>query len=161
MRKFEGQLTAKDMRFGIVAGRFNNFIGEKLIAGAIDTIIRHGGRREDITLVPVPGAFEIPLAAKKLAQTNSVDAIIALGVVIRGATPHFDYVCGEAASGISRVSLETDVPVAFGVITADTVDQAIERAGCKAGNKGVEAASAAIEMASLVQQIEKNSAYEN
>ena len=157
MRKIEGQLTAKGVRFGIVAGRFNNFIGEKLTEGAIDTIVRHGGNKADITLIPVPGAFELPLAAKKLAESNSVDAIIALGVVIRGATPHFDYVCGEAASGITRVSLDTGIPVAFGVITADTVQQAIERAGCKAGNKGVEAASAAIEMQSLIQELERDS----
>ena len=157
MRKIEGQLSAKGVRFGIVAGRFNSFIGDKLIEGAIDTIVRHGGNKAEITLIPVPGAFEIPLAAKKLAETNSVDAIIALGTVIRGATPHFDYVCGEVASGITRVSLDTGIPVAFGVITADTVEQAIERAGCKAGNKGVEAASAAIEMVSLVQELERDS----
>ncbi|MEZ4754014.1 MAG: 6,7-dimethyl-8-ribityllumazine synthase [Bdellovibrionota bacterium] len=156
MRKVEGQLSAKGVRFGIVSGRFNSFIGEKLVDGAIDTILRHGGNKADITLVPVPGAFEIPLAAQKLVQAGSVDAVIALGTVIRGATPHFDYVCNEVAKGISRVSLDSGVPVTFGIITADTVQQAIERAGCKAGNKGVEAAIAAIEMASLIQQLEKN-----
>ena len=157
MRKIEGQLTATGVRFGIVSGRFNSFIGEKLVEGAIDTIVRHGGVKENITLVPVPGAFEIPLAAQKLVASGQVDAVIALGTVIRGATPHFDYVCNEAAKGISRVSLDSGVPVAFGIITADTVQQAIERAGCKAGNKGVEAAGAAIEMVNLLQQIDKES----
>ncbi len=145
----EGNLVGTDLNIGIVASRFNELITSKLISGAKDALIRHGVDENNITLVWVPGAFEIPLAAKKLAEKKEFDAIISLGSVIRGATPHFDYVCNEVAKGVATASLETSVPIAFGVLTTDTIEQAIERAGTKAGNKGFEAAVTAIEMANL------------
>ncbi len=149
----EGNLLAKGKRFALIVGRFNDFISEKLVSGALDALIRSGADKEDIDIVKVPGAFEIPLVAKKLAQQN-YDAIICLGAVIRGATPHFDYVSAEVSKGIATVSLEAELPVIFGVITTDTIEQAIERAGTKAGNKGWSAAIAAIEMANLMKSIE-------
>lgn len=149
----EGNLLAKGKRFALIVGRFNDFISEKLVSGALDALIRSGADNEDIDIVKVPGAFEIPLVAKKLAQQN-YDAIICLGAVIRGATPHFDYVSAEVSKGIATVSLEAQLPVIFGVITTDTIEQAIERAGTKAGNKGWSAAIAAIEMANLMKSIE-------
>jgi 6,7-dimethyl-8-ribityllumazine synthase len=153
MRTLEGQLNVRDARFCIVAARFNDRIVEDLVRGALDALRRHGVADGAVDVVRVPGAFELPLAAKRVARTRQYDAIIALGVVIRGATPHFDYVCGECAAGLNRVSLEFDLPVGFGVLTCDTVDQAIERSGVKHGNKGADAALAAIEMVSLLRQI--------
>ncbi|HNU72529.1 MAG TPA: 6,7-dimethyl-8-ribityllumazine synthase [Thermodesulfobacteriota bacterium] len=149
----EGQLTAEGLRFAIVISRFNDFIGGKLVGGALDALIRHGAKDEDIEIFKVPGAFEIPLTAKKLALSKKYDAIICLGVVIRGGTPHFDYIAAEVSKGIAMVGLETQSPVIFGVLTTDTIEQAIERAGSKAGNKGWDAAAAAIEMVNLYQQI--------
>lgn len=149
----EGQLSSQGMRFGIVAARFNDFICQHLISGAVDALTRHGAKASDITIVRVPGSYEIPLAVKALAQQKSVDAIIALGAIIRGSTAHFDLVCNEAARGISSLQLQYDIPVAFGIITTDTIEQAIERAGCKAGNKGVEAAMAAIETAAILRKL--------
>ncbi|MCD6584236.1 MAG: 6,7-dimethyl-8-ribityllumazine synthase [Desulfobacteraceae bacterium] len=149
----EGNLLAEGKRFALIVGRFNDFISEKLLSGALDALIRSGAKNENIDIVKVPGAFEIPLAAKKLAQ-KKYDAIICLGAVIRGATPHFDYVSAEVSKGIATVSLDAEVPVIFGVITTDTIEQAIERAGTKAGNKGWSAAIAAIEMANLMSAIE-------
>ncbi len=151
----EGNLNAKGKRFALVVSRFNDFISDKLLSGAMDALMRSGGRDEDIEVIKVPGAFEIPLAAKKIALKKKVDAVICLGAVIRGATPHFDYISAEVSKGIAAVSLETGVPVIFGVITADTIEQAIERAGTKAGNKGWNAAVAAMEMADLMQVIDK------
>ncbi|MDH5545189.1 MAG: 6,7-dimethyl-8-ribityllumazine synthase [Gammaproteobacteria bacterium] len=154
IKTYEGELTvAKDTKFGIVVSRFNSYIGESLLEGAIDTIVRHGGKRSDIEIVRVPGAFEIPLAAQRMARSKKYHAIIALGVVIRGGTPHFEYVAGEVTKGLSHVSLNDDVPVAFGVLTVDTIEQAIERAGTKAGNKGVEATVSAIEMVNLFRNM--------
>lgn len=153
MRTFEGQLNVRDARICIVAARFNDRIVEDLVRGALDALRRHGVAEAAVDVVRVPGAFELPLAAKRVARTRQYDAIVALGVVIRGATPHFDYVCGECAAGLNRVSLEFDIPVGFGVLTCDTVDQAIERSGVKHGNKGADAAMAAIEMVSLLRQI--------
>lgn len=146
---YEGNLVGTGLKIGIVVSRFNEFITNKLLSGAKDGLIRHGVKEEDIDVVWVPGAFEIPLAAKMMVQTNRYDAVIALGTVIRGATPHFDYVCNEVAKGVGALALESGVPVIFGVITTENIEQAIERAGTKAGNKGFEAASAAIEMANL------------
>ena len=153
MRTFEGQLTVQDAKFCVLAARFNDRIVEDLVRGALDALRRHGVADSAVDLVRVPGAFELPLAAKKVARTRRYDAIVALGVVIRGATPHFDFVCGECAAGLNRVSLEFEVPIGFGVLTCDTVDQALERAGIKHGNKGADAALAAIEMASLLRQL--------
>lgn len=153
MKTIEGFLISENQKYAIIVGRFNEFIGSKLLGGAIDTFIRHGVKKEDIEIVWVPGAFEMPLIAKKLAKTNKYDAIVCLGAVIRGATAHFDYVSGEVTKGIASVSLETEVPVIFGVLTTDTIEQAIERAGTKAGNKGSEAAATAIEMANLLGQL--------
>jgi 6,7-dimethyl-8-ribityllumazine synthase len=150
----EGMLSGRDRRFGVVVGRFNEFIGGKLLDGALDALRRNEVAADNITTAWCPGAFEIPLVAKRLASTGRFDALICLGAVIRGSTPHFDYVAGEAAKGIAQVSLETGVPIAFGVLTTDTIEQAIERAGTKAGNKGFEAAMTAIEMANLLEQIE-------
>jgi 6,7-dimethyl-8-ribityllumazine synthase len=152
MKTYEGNLIAKGLKFGIVAGRFNEFIGGKLIAGALDGLKRHGVEENDIELLWVPGAFEIPLAAKKMAKTQKYDGVICLGAVIRGSTPHFDYVASEVSKGIAHVSLETEVPIIFGVLTTDTIEQAIERAGTKAGNKGYDAAMTAIEMANILKQ---------
>lgn len=149
----EGHLTAAGRRFGIVASRFNDFVVKSLLDGALDAIKRHGGDPGDVDVVWVPGSYEIPLAAKRLALSGRYDAVVCLGAVIRGATAHFDYVAGGAAAGISSVALEADLPVIFGVLTTDTIEQAIERAGTKAGNKGFEAAANAIEMASLLSAI--------
>lgn len=152
MRTFEGKLVAQGLKFGIIVGRFNEFIGGKLLSGAIDALKRHGIEESDIEITWVPGAFEIPLVAKKMAKTGNYHGIICLGAVIRGATPHFDYVSNEVTKGIASVSLETEIPVIFGVLTTDTIEQAIERAGTKAGNKGYDAAVTAIEMANLLKQ---------
>ena len=153
MTVYSGNLTAQGIKVAIVVARFNEFIGSRLKDGALDTLIRHGASEEDIDLVWVPGAYEIPLIAKQLVLTNKYDAIICLGAVIRGATPHFDYVSAEVTKGIAHVSLEHQVPVIFGVLTTDTIEQAIERAGTKSGNKGADAAMTAIEMVQLMQQI--------
>lgn len=153
----EGNLIAKDLRFGIVAGRFNEFISSKLLGGAIDALVRHGGDEGDIEVVWVPGAFEIPLVAQKMAAAKRFDAIICVGAVIRGSTPHFDYVAGEVSKGIAKVTLDAGIPVIFGVLTTDTIEQAIERAGTKAGNKGYDAAVTAIEMANLLKQLQLGS----
>ena len=150
---YDGKLDATGLRFGIVVGRFNSFIGERLLEGALDAIIRHGGADGDIHVARVPGAFEIPLVAKKLAESGKYDALICLGAVIRGSTPHFDYVASEVSKGVASVSLESGVPVAFGVLTTDSIEQAIERAGTKAGNKGFEAAVTAIETANLLKRL--------
>jgi len=149
----EAQLIAEGKSFALVVSRFNDFISEKLLSGALDTLLRSGAKDEDIEIVKVPGAFEIPLAAKKMVTTNRFDAVICLGAVIRGSTPHFDYVAAEASKGIAAVGMESEVPVIFGVLTTDTIEQAIERAGTKAGNKGHDAAMAAIEMANLFDTI--------
>ena len=146
----EGQLIAKGKRFGIVVSRFNDFITEKLLGGALDALTRTGAKENDIQIIKVPGAFEIPLAAKKAAQTGRFDAVICLGAVIRGATPHFDYVCAEVSKGVAQVGLDFGLPVIFGVLTTDTVEQAIDRAGTKSGNKGWHAAMSAVEMANLM-----------
>jgi 6,7-dimethyl-8-ribityllumazine synthase len=153
MRTLEGQLNLRDAKFCVLAARFNDRIVEDLVRGALDALRRHGVADSAVDLVRVPGAFELPLAAKKAARTRQYDGLVALGVVIRGATPHFDYVCSECAAGLSRVSLEFELPVGFGVLTCDTVDQAVERAGIKHGNKGADAALAAMEMVSLLRQI--------
>ncbi|MGD8256212.1 MAG: 6,7-dimethyl-8-ribityllumazine synthase [Desulfobacterales bacterium] len=149
----EAKLIAEGKSFALVVSRFNDFISEKLLSGALDTLLRSGAKDDDIEIVKVPGAFEIPFAAKKMATTNRFDAVICLGAVIRGSTPHFDYVAAEASKGIAAVSMQSDVPVIFGVLTTDTIEQAIERAGTKAGNKGHDAAMAAIEMANLFDTI--------
>jgi len=154
IRTLEGDFVATDARFAIVASRFNNFIVDSLIAGAIDTLRRHGVKDTSIDLVRVPGAFEMPLAAQRLAASNRYDGIIALGAVIRGATPHFDYVAGECTKGLAMVSLQHSIPVGFGVLTTDTIEQAVERAGTKAGNKGVDATLSVLEMVSLLQRLE-------
>jgi 6,7-dimethyl-8-ribityllumazine synthase len=151
--KITGSLNAAGHRFAIVVGRFNAFISEHLLSGALDTLIRSGVNEGQVKVVWVPGSFEIPLACKKLAESNQFDAVIALGAVIRGATTHYDLVCSEMAKGISRASLDTGIPVAFGVITTDSIEQAIERSGTKAGNKGSEAAMAAIEMVNVLKTI--------
>lgn len=153
MQYLEGNLIANGLKVGIAAARFNEFIVSKLIGGAQDGLQRHGVAAGDITLAWVPGAYELPLVAKKMANSGKYDAIICLGAVIRGSTPHFDYVCAEVSKGVAAVSLESEVPVIFGVITADTIEQAIERAGTKAGNKGFDAAVTAIEMANLLKQL--------
>ena len=150
MVEINGNLKADNLKFGIIVSRFNSLITEKLLEGALDCIVRHGGSKENITVVRVPGAFEIPLIAKKMAKSKKYDAIICLGAVIRGSTPHFDYVASEVSKGIALVSLETEVPVAFGILTTDTLEQAIERAGTKMGNKGFDAALSAIEMANII-----------
>jgi 6,7-dimethyl-8-ribityllumazine synthase len=153
IKTIEGAMTVKDARFCLVVARFNSFIVESLLDGAIDTLKRHGASDADITIVRVPGAFEMPLALEKLAAKGDYDAIIALGAVIRGGTPHFDYVAGECVKGMAQVTLKHGVPIAFGVLTVDTIEQAIERAGTKAGNKGAEATLSAIEMVNLLRQI--------
>jgi 6,7-dimethyl-8-ribityllumazine synthase len=152
---FEGNLVGTGLRVGIVVGRFNEFITSKLLGGAQDALKRHGVNEEDVDIAWVPGAFEIPLIAQKMAESKKYDAVITLGTVIRGATPHFDYVCNEAAKGVAATSLKSGIPVVFGVLTTDSIEQAIERAGTKAGNKGWDAASAAIEMANLCRSIEQ------
>ena len=153
MKLFEGELQAKGLKFGIVMSRFNEFITSKLLEGARDALIRHGAREDDLDLVKVPGSFEIPLMAKKMAMKGTYNAIICLGTVIRGATPHFEYIAAEVSKGIATVSLETGVPIAFGIITSDTIEQAVERAGTKSGNKGWDAAVTAIEMAQLQKKL--------
>lgn len=150
MKIMEGGLQAKGRKFGIIVARFNSFIGERLLEGAVDTLRRSGAEDDDIEIAKVPGAYEIPFAALKMAQTKRYDAIICLGAVIRGATPHFDYVAGEVAKGVAQVSLDQGLPVIFGVLTTDSVEQAIERAGTKAGNKGSDCAVTAIEMVNLI-----------
>ena len=152
MKVFEGNVVADGAKIGIVAARFNEFIVSKLIGGAKDACIRHGVRDEDLTLAWVPGAFEIPLAAKKMAATGQYDAIICLGAVIKGSTSHYDYVCAEVSKGIAAAGMETGVPILFGVLTTDNIEQAIERAGTKAGNKGYDAACSAIEMINLMKK---------
>lgn len=149
----EGKLDAKGIKVGIIVSRFNSFICERLLEGAVDTLVRHGASEKDLHLVRVPGAFEIPLVAKKMAATTKYDALICLGAVIRGATPHFDYVSAEVSKGIASASMDTGVPIAFGVLTTDTIEQAVERAGTKAGNKGAEAAVTAIEMVNLCKAL--------
>ncbi|MFO7819650.1 MAG: 6,7-dimethyl-8-ribityllumazine synthase [Halanaerobacter sp.] len=149
---YEGELVGEGLNFGIVIGRFNEFISQKLLTGALDSLKRHGVAEEDVEVAWVPGAFEIPLTAQKMAKSDKYDAVICLGAVIRGDTPHFDYVCAEVSKGVAKVGLDTDLPVMFGVITTDTIEQAIERAGTKAGNKGWEAAVGALEMANLMEK---------
>ena len=153
VRVIEGIYKGEGLKFGVVVSRFNVFITQKLLEGALDALRRHGVREEDITVVWVPGAFEIPLVAKKLVKTGKFDGIICLGAVIRGATPHFEYVAAEAAKGVAHVMLEEERPVVFGILTTDTIEQAIERAGTKAGNKGAEAALSALELANLEKQL--------
>ena len=147
----EGYLNGKDLKIGIVVARFNEFITSKLLSGAIDTLRRHETNEDDIDVAWVPGAFEIPVVAKKLAQTGKYDAVIALGAVIKGATPHFDYVCAEVSKGVAHIGLETGIPVMFGVLTTNNIEEAIERAGTKAGNKGFDVANGAIEMCNLLK----------
>lgn len=153
IKTYEGRFTDGDGRYVILASRFNAFVVESLVGGAVDTLVRHGVDSDRIERVSVPGAWEMPIAAQRLAAKGGYDAIIALGAVIRGGTPHFDYVAGECAKGLSSVSIQHDLPVVFGVLTVDTIEQAIERAGAKAGNKGAEAALSAIEMVSLLKQL--------
>jgi 6,7-dimethyl-8-ribityllumazine synthase len=153
MKVIEGELQAKGVRFGIIVSRFNDFITSKLLDGALDALRRHGADEKDIEVVKVPGSFEIPLVAKKLAATGTYSAVICLGTVIRGATPHFEYVSAEVSKGIASASMETGVPIAFGIITSDTIEQAVERAGTKSGNKGWDAAITAIEMAQVMKKL--------
>ena len=155
MNVFEGKVVSEGMKVGIVAARFNEFIVSKLVAGAEDALLRHDVKEEDLDLAWVPGAFEIPLIASKMAKSGKYDAVIALGAVIRGSTTHYDYVCSEVSKGIANVSLNSDIPVMFGVITTENIEQAIERAGTKAGNKGYDCAMGAIEMVNLIRNIEK------
>ncbi len=153
MKTIEGTLTAEGFRFGVVVARFNHFITDRLLEGVMDTLVRHGADEKDVTVIRTPGAFEIPMVAKKAAASEKYDAIICVGAVIRGGTPHFDYVAGEVAKGVAMVALEAKCPVTFGVLTCDTIEQAIERAGTKAGNKGSDSALAAIEMANLYRNL--------
>jgi 6,7-dimethyl-8-ribityllumazine synthase len=153
MKTIQGELQAKGLKFGIVVSRFNDFITGKLLEGAADALLRHGAKDEDITVVKVPGAFEIPLVARELANKKSFSAVICLGTVIRGATPHFEYVASEVSKGVAQASLESGVPISFGILTTDTIEQAVERAGTKSGNKGWDAALAAIEMARVLKQL--------
>jgi 6,7-dimethyl-8-ribityllumazine synthase len=152
-RTIEGQMNAQGLKFAIVATRFNDFIVDRLVGGAVDYLTRHGGCVNDITIIRVPGAFEMPVVCRKIAKSGNYDAIIALGAVIRGATPHFEYVSSEATKGIAHVTLETGVPIGFGLLTTDNLEQAVERAGSKAGNKGVEAASAVLETVRVLQSL--------
>ena len=154
-KTLEGKLIAKGLKFGIVLSRFNNFISERLLEGALDALLRSGAEEKDCWVVRVPGAFEIPLATKKMAKSGRYDALICLGCVIRGATPHFDYVATEVTKGIASITLESEVPISFGVLITDSIEQAIERAGTKVGNKGFDAAMSAIEMANLLKEIGK------
>ena len=154
MKIFEGKLVSEGTKVGIVCARFNEFIVSRLLSGCEDTLLRHGVQAEDITVAWVPGAFEIPLIASKMARCGRYDAVIALGAVIRGATSHYDYVCSEVSKGVANVALNSDVPVMFGVLTTDTIEQAIERAGTKAGNKGAECAQGAIEMVNLIRALD-------
>ena len=153
-RVYEGHLVSEGLKYGVVVGRFNEFITSKLLGGALDALKRHGVEENEIEIAWVPGAFEIPLIAQKLAESAKYDAVITLGAVIRGSTPHFDYVCSEVAKGVSAISLRTGVPTIFGVLTTDSIEQAVERSGTKAGNKGWEAATTAIEMANLTRAIQ-------
>ncbi len=153
LKTIEGQLNSKGLKIAIVAARFNDFIVDRLISGAVDYFVRHGGSEEDLTLVRLPGAYELPIVAQKMARSGKYDGIVVLGAVIRGATPHFDYVCNECAKGTAQASMETGVPIGFGLLTCDSLDQAIERAGSKAGNKGVEAASATLETIRVLEQL--------
>jgi len=153
-RVLEGQLSAEGFKFGIIVSRFNDFISSRLVEGAMDALVRHGATEEQVSVIKVPGAFEIPLTAKKLAESGRYDAGICLGAVIRGSTPHFDYVAAEVSKGIASVSLESSIPVTFGVLTTDNLEQAIERAGSKSGNKGYDVAMAAIEMVNLFKELE-------
>ena len=153
MKKLEGNLIAQGMKVGIVCGRFNEFIGSKLVDGAVDGLVRHGVDEDDISVAWVPGAFEIPLIAKKMALSGKYDAVICLGAVIRGSTSHYDYVCNEVSKGVAAVSLESGIPVMFGILTTDNIEQAIERAGTKAGNKGYDCALGAVEMVNLIKNI--------
>ena len=153
MKTFEGRLVAEGLKVGIIAARFNEFIGSKLLSGAIDGLVRHGMNEDDIEVAWVPGAFEIPVAAQRMAQSKKYDAIICLGAVIKGSTSHYDYVCAEVSKGVASVSLQYGLPVMFGVLTTDNIEQAIERAGTKAGNKGYDCALSAIEMANLFRQM--------
>ncbi|MEW6109244.1 MAG: 6,7-dimethyl-8-ribityllumazine synthase [Nitrospirota bacterium] len=153
MKVIQGELQAKGLKFAIVVSRFNDFITSKLLDGAVDALLRHGAKEEDIDVVKVPGSFEVPLIAKKMASKGSYNALICLGTVIRGATPHFEYVASEVSKGIASASLETGVPIAFGIITSDTIEQAVERAGTKSGNKGFDAAITAIEMAQVLKKL--------
>lgn len=153
IKTVEGQLTAKGLKFAIVACRFNDIIVDRLVGGAVDYLTRHGAEREDLTIVRIPGAFELPIVCQKLAAKGGYDGIIALGAVIRGATPHFDFVASEATKGLAQISLQSGVPVGFGLLTTDNLEQAIERAGSKAGNKGVEAAAALLETVRVLEQL--------
>ena len=153
MKVIQGELQAKGLKFAIIVSRFNDFITGKLLEGAVDGLLRHGAKEEDIEVIKVPGAFEIPLTAKKVASKGSYNALICLGTVIRGATPHFDYVAAEVSKGIAAASMETGVPIAFGVLTTDTIEQAVERAGTKSGNKGFDSAMTAIEMAQVFKKL--------
>ena len=155
MKTFEGKLVSEDMKVGIIAARFNEFITSKLLSGALDTLTRHEVKEENIQVAWVPGAFEIPLIASKMAESGKYDAVICLGAVIRGSTSHYDYVCNEVSKGIASVSLKSGIPVMFGVLTTENIEQAIERAGSKAGNKGSECAQGAIEMVNLIREIQK------
>ena len=155
MKRFEGKLVSENIRVGVVCARFNDFIVSRLLAGCEDTLLRHGVREEDIAVAWVPGAFEIPLIASKMATSGKYDAVIALGAVIRGSTSHYDYVCSEVSKGVAQVALNSDIPVMFGVLTTDTIEQAVERAGTKAGNKGAECAQGAIEMVNLIRELER------
>ncbi len=152
VRVFEGRYDGKGLKFAIVASRFNDFIVKSLVSGAVDALVRHNVEEKDIEVFKTPGAFEIPLLCKKLAKTKKYDAVIALGAVIRGSTPHFDYVSAEVSKGVAKASYDTEVPVIFGVLTTDTIEQAIERAGTKAGNKGAEAAMGALELVNLIKE---------
>lgn len=152
----EGKLLGEGKKFAIIVSRFNDFITSRLLDGAVDALVRCGANEADIVIIKVPGAFEIPLVAKKMARTSGYDGVICLGAVIRGATPHFDYVSAEVSKGVAQVSLESDIPVIFGILTTDTIEQAIERAGAKSGNKGWSAAMSAVEMANLVQEIDRD-----
>ena len=153
IQEIEGQLTIRGARIALLVSRFNSFIVESLLSGAVDTLKRHGAEARELQIVRVPGAYEMPIAAKRLAASQRYDAIVALGAVIRGGTPHFEYVAGECTKGLSQVSLQHDIPIAFGVLTVDSIEQAIERAGTKAGNKGAEAALSAIEMINVLREI--------
>jgi len=153
MKTFEGELQAKGLKFAVIVSRFNDFITNKLLEGSIDALIRHGASEQNIDVIKVPGAFELPLIAKTVAGRKKHDAVICLGTIIRGATPHFDYVAAEASKGIATASMETGIPIAFGVVTSDTIEQAVERAGSKSGNKGWDAAMVAIEMAQLLKKL--------
>ena len=157
IKTIEGHLQAEGLRFALVASRFNDFIVDRLISGAVDYLLRHGAKQESLTLIRVPGAFEMPLIAQKTAAQNQFDGVVCLGAVIRGATPHFDFVAAEVAKGLAQVSLASSVPIGFGILTTDTLEQAIERAGSKAGNKGVEAAQAVLEAIRVLEQLTPDS----